>query len=390
MPGRLGVDCSANLLGSATSRGVPVPYQFVAPVHNSRYDTCGALIGLGITAGRGVMRRSTRRRGGILCGLLVSMAGGLLIQGYGPLRTMASLEKIDDQPLYVMHYQGGYHLDLVARYGIQWPVYRQLERLVNPDACTSFVAFGKENDAVFARNFDWAHPSTLVLFTDPPGGYAAVATVDMYYLGLNQLQEIPWSRRATLLAAPYAIMDGMNECGLAISQNAVPGRRMPVRPDRPTLISNQVMRVVLDRASNVDEALALIDDFNVFFPVIACHLHLADAAGKSVVVEFTEGRMVVLRNTVPWQVSTNFLISEERPYGPRSQCRRYSFAYRRLQSLQGELSQERAMELLAVTSQRHTVWSVVYNLDSGRILLASGRDYGDIHEFHLPMRTDEE
>ncbi len=108
-----------------------------------------------------------------------------------------------------------------------------------------FVAHGQESDAVFARNFDWAHPSTLVLFTDPPGGYASAAMVDLYYLGLNELQEIPWSRRATLLAAPYAIMDGMNECGVAISQNAVPRRRMRYRADRPTLISNQVMLVVL-------------------------------------------------------------------------------------------------------------------------------------------------
>ena len=315
------------------------------------------------------------------------MAGGLLVQGYAPVKTLTSLEKVDDQPLYVMHYEGGYFLDLTARYGIQWPVYRQIERLVNPDACTSFVALGKEEDAVFARNFDWAHPSTLVLFTEPPGRYASVSMIDLYYLGLNELQEIPWSRRATLLAAPYAIMDGMNECGVAISQNAVPGRKMPFRADRPTLISNQVMRVVLDRASNVDEAVQLVKEFNVFFPVIACHMHIADASGKSVVVEFTNGRMVVLQNTVPWQVSTNFLISEERPYGPRSGCRRYSTAYRRLQSVDGALPQEQAMELLAVTSQRTTIWSVVYNLDSGRILIASGRDYRDLHEFHLPMKS---
>lgn len=316
------------------------------------------------------------------------MAGGLLVQAYGPIRTLASLEKADDQPLYVMHYRGDYLLDVTTRYGIQWPIYRQIERLVNPDACTSFVAFGQPDDAVFARNFDWAHPSTLMLFTDPPGGYASVSMVDLYYLGLNELQEIPWSRRATLLAAPYAIMDGMNECGVAISQNAVPRRPMRFQADRPTLISNQVMRVVLDRAASVDEALELIDDYNIVFPVIGCHLHIADASGRSAVVEFTDGRIVVLRNTVPWQVSTNFLISEERPVGARSGCRRYSHAYGRLQSVDGALAQDQAMQLLAATSQRHTVWSVVYNLSSGKVLIASGRDYRDIHEFHLEMKAN--
>ena len=335
------------------------------------------------------MRRKPQRRGSVLWGLLVSMAGGLLAQGYGPVKTLSSLEKVDDQPLYVMHYEGGYLLDLTAHYGIQGPVYRRLEKLVNPDACTSFVAFGENEDAVFGRNFDWAHPSTLVLFTDPPGGHASVAMVDLYYLGLNELQQIPWSRRATLLAAPYAIMDGMNDCGVAISQNAVPGRRMPFHPDRPTLISNHIMRVVLDRADNVDEAITLIRQFNVFFPVIACHMHIADASGKSVLVEFTNGRMIVLQNTVPWMVSTNFLICEERPDGARSNCRRYSTAYRHLQALHGSIPQNHAMRLLAATSQRTTIWSVVYNLDSGRVLLASGRDYGDLHEFQLPMESAE-
>ncbi len=315
------------------------------------------------------------------------MSGVLLVEGYGPIKTLASLEKVDDQPTYVMHYEGGYFLDLFVHWGVQWPVYRQIERLVNPDACTSFVAYGKDADPVFGRNFDWAHPSTLVLFTDPPGGHASVAMVDLYYLGLNQLQQIPWFRRPTLLAAPYAVMDGMNECGLAVSQNAVPRRPQPYRPDRPALISNQVMRVILDRAANVDEALDLLDDFNIVFPVIGCHLHLADASGRSAVVEFTGGRMVVVRSTKPWQVSTNFLISEVHPDGARSPCRRYSLAYRRLEAVDGAIPQEQAMELLAVTSQPITIWSVVYNLRSGRVLVASGRDYGDLREFQLPMEA---
>ena len=332
------------------------------------------------------MRRRDQRRGGVLCGLVVAMAGSAFLQGYASVRTLASLEKVDNQPLYVMHYRGGYLLDLTARYGIQWPVYRQVERLVNPDACTSFFATGEGKDTVFARNFDWAHPSTLVLFTDPPGGHASVAMVDMYYLGLNQLQEIPWWRRATLLAAPYAIMDGMNECGLAVSQNAVPRRRMPYRADRPALISNQVMRVILDHAATVDEALELIDDFNIVFPVIGCHLHIADASGHSVVVEFTQGRMAVMRHRKPWQISTNFLISEVRPVGSRAPCWRYQRVYGELEKAGGAIQQEAAMKLLAATSQRSTIWSVVYNLDCGKILVASGRDYGNVHEFQLPMR----
>jgi len=333
------------------------------------------------------MRTRSRRRGSVACGLLVTIAGGLLVGGYGPVKTLASLEKIDDYPLYVMHYEGGYYSDVTAHLGIQLPLYRRIQRLMNPHACTSFVAYGDGEDAVFGRNFDWEHRSTLVLFTDPPGGYRSIANVDLFYLGAEGLQDIPWVRRWPLLAAPYAMMDGMNECGLAISQNAVPRRPMPYRRDRPTLISNQLMRLVLDRAANVDEAVDLLKQFNVVFPVIGCHLHVADATGHSAVIEYTGGRMVVLRSGQPWQISTNFLISETRPNGPSAPCRRYNHVYEQLQGLEGALPQQQAMRLLAAASQPDfTVWSAAYNLTTGRVLIAMGRDYENIHEFHLEMR----
>jgi len=156
---------------------------------------------------------------GVLLILIVLALAALLVN---PVRTLATLEKVDDFPLYVMHYQGTYLFDAFAEEGIEWGPYQKVYQAVNPEACTSFAAPTADGDVVFGRNLDWSHRSSLLLFTDPPDGYASVSLVDLYYLGLEGMQEIPWSKRVALLAAPYATIDGMNECGVAIAQNAVP------------------------------------------------------------------------------------------------------------------------------------------------------------------------
>lgn len=133
----------------------------------------------------------------VLRGLAVLLALFLLAISallYNPVRTLATLEKVDDFPLYVMHYKGTYFFDLFAEECIEWGPYRKIYEAVNPEACTSFAAVEADCGPVFGRNLDWQHRVSLLLFTDPPGGYASVSMVDLFYLGLEGMQSIPWSR----------------------------------------------------------------------------------------------------------------------------------------------------------------------------------------------------
>jgi predicted choloylglycine hydrolase len=315
---------------------------------------------------------------------LLVLAVGLGIISYGPVRTMASLERVDDYPLFVMRYHGTYFFDLFAEHGIDWPIFKKFYKAMNPDACTSFAALSNEGDAVFGRNFDWLHRSSLLLFTDPPGGYASVSMVDLYYYGLEGMQEIPWKKRLKLLGTPYAVMDGMNEWGVAVGQNAVPIKKLPYDQNKPTLISNQLMRAVLDHARDVNEAITLIQKYNPNFPVVYCHLHIADVSGNSVVVEYVDGRMVLNRSDKPWQVSTNFLLSEAQA---ESGCWRYDLASENLNKAEGNLSEDEAMKLLQSVKLSNTVWSVVYNLSTGTVRVAVGKDYDQVHSFRLKMKN---
>ncbi len=323
----------------------------------------------------------------ILLGCLFVLVLGLVLISYGPVRTMASLERVDDYPLFVMRYHGDYFFDWFCEHGIDWPPFKKFYEAVNPEACASFAAFGDVNNAIFGRNFDWVHRSSLLLFTDPPGGYASVSMVDLYYYGLEGMQDIPWTKRFNLLGTPYAVIDGMNEWGVAVGQNAVPVRELPYDPNRPTLISNQLMRAILDHAKDVNEAVALIQQYNPFFPVVYCHLHIADASGGSAVVEYVDGRMVLVRNDESWQVSTNFLLSETVPVPETLDYWRYNKLSEHLGKTEGHLSKDEAMSLLKGTSQDTTVWSVVYNLSTGDIQVAMGRDYEQVHTFRLRMKN---
>jgi len=326
-------------------------------------------------------RRRLKRVFQSLAIVLAVVLAALAALLYNPVRTLATLEKVDDFPLYVMYYRGTYLLDFFAEDGLDEPLYRKMYEAVNPDACTSFAALDAGSDAVFGRNFDWNHRTSMLLFTDPPGGYASVSMVDLYYLGVEGMQSIPWSKRFTLLAAPYASIDGMNECGVAIAQNAVPNRNTPADPNKPTLLNSQIIRLVLDHAKDVNEALALIDQYNVEFVGTRVHFHIADASGDSAIVEYVDGGVAIVRDDKRWQVSTNFLLSED----IKPECWRYNKAAEVLGASQGALARDEPMDLLERVKQGSTVWSIVYGLDTGHVQVAMGQDYDQVHRFQFEM-----
>jgi len=65
-------------------------------------------------------RRSLKKR--ILLGLAIAVGIGVLLLSallYNPVRTLATLEKADDFPRYVMHYKGTYLFEVFVEEGIE-------------------------------------------------------------------------------------------------------------------------------------------------------------------------------------------------------------------------------------------------------------------------------
>jgi hypothetical protein len=317
-----------------------------------------------------------------LAGVAVSY---LLFRNHlSPPDGLMNLQQVDNHPLYVLHYQGDYAFDEFLKEGLRGNAVSQLSD--HSDwACTCFAAMGVSGDFQFGRNFDWNDDPTLLLFTDPPDAYASVSMVDISYLGFGKGEPSEENLR-NLSEAPFLPFDGMNEYGVVIGMMAVPHAEGGNDPSKITIDSLHAIRLVLDYAKNIDEAIALLDNYNVDFgdgPPL--HYLIADRGGNSVVIEYLDNEMIVIRNGGTWQVATNFILAGTTLEQARSSCDRYRTTYDALNRNGGGMIGDGSMLLLNDVSQPSTIWSVVYNMSSGDIQIVMGRAYGQPLAFKLDM-----
>jgi hypothetical protein len=258
-------------------------------------------------------------------------------------------------------------------------------------SCSLFTALGEGGDMLYGRNFDWDFSPALLLFTDPPDGYASASMVNLTFLGINPiasktLTDLSLVERTALLSAPSMPFDGMNEYGLTIGMAAVPEEFLDdasYDPSRPTIGSIGIIRQVLDHARDLDEALEIFNQYNIDFnggPPI--HYLLADPSGKAVLIEFYQGEMIQLPNQSPWHLATNHLRCIAEGDGG---CVRYRTLSEQLAALNGQLDPQAAMQLLSEVKQGITQWSAVYNMTSGDIQVALAGKYDAIFSFHLDL-----
>jgi hypothetical protein len=303
--------------------------------------------------------------------------------------TLGSLEQVDDYPLYVMRFYGTHDLlaslarreEGMTRDGPTWlPAW----------ACSLFAALGDPDNMLYGRNFDWRYSPALLLFTDPPDGYASVSMVDIAYLGfeddvVRRLTDLPLEERQALLHTPFMPFDGMNEHGLVVGMAAVPESEMPDDSSKETLDSLEVIREMLDHARDVDEAVRILQCHNIDWgggPPL--HYLLADASGRATLVEFYRGEMVLIPDGgvlgSGWHAATNFLRSS---VGESAEgvCPRYDRIRRQLSETSGRLSVQDALDLLGRVSQDSTQWTVVYEMSSREVNVAMGRRLSTLHVF---------
>jgi hypothetical protein len=153
------------------------------------------------------------------------------------------------------------------------------------------------------------------------------------------------------------------------------------RPGRAVVGSVRIMRLVLERARTVRQAVAVLGAYDVDFdggPPL--HYFVADATGDSAIVEFVGGRFTVIpRGGQPWQVMVNFQQATSTAASRRAD-RRWQTATTRLAAARGRLDPRQVLGLLAEVRQGHTQWSVAYDLRGRRAYVVVGQDYGTVRE----------
>ena len=382
------------------------------------------------------------KRSFIILTILLLLSGSLteLLQAGNPAwclkdrrqaRTLETLSDLGEGKLYRMDYKADYRLKdfveagLNAKEAVQGAVAELLMDFSSmpasipalKPACSAFQAVTPEGDVLYGRNFDYDFDdgASVLIRTRPKRGYRSMGLVSMNHVGLTGAQLSDGETDLSMLvAAPYAMMDGVNEKGFAVSVLALTGGGCACQYEegKPDIMTTVLMRLLLDRAATVEEALELCRGFNFFADgqqkyvpsadKTNYHFLLSDAGGRSVVLEYVkEGG---LKGKGPWVMQvvdarfvTNFYLAE----GWRGVIRPDK-RYAQLQETLSEkgasdaatpavLTEAEAMALLQAVYQKperkddvRTQWSVVYNLSRRTATICPGGDYS--HPVTISLR----
>lgn len=228
--------------------------------------------------------------------------------------------------------------------------------------CSVISAAGPDGGHVWGRNFDWTDSVPVILRHMPEEGYASVSTCDFQNVA-GQAGALPegFANRMLAIAALYVPLDGVNEAGLCVADLEVNEGGMPApATEKPDLTITTAIRLLLNRAATVEEALALLEQYDIHASGgISHHLAVSDASGASVAVEFTPDGFVA----VPTQVVTNFNLSNGDPAaGGASAQERYQTLCAFYDGRGGVLADSDVWNALERTAQTDGTWTTQWSL----------------------------
>lgn len=291
-----------------------------------------------------------------------------------------SIEQIGDK-MYTMTYEGDYGLDDFLEQGgassadeIAAFVCNQLfYGLVSPPdvqpaefGCSFISAKDKNGNVLTGRNFDWPDCKSpiAVIHTRPDKGYASVSTACISFLGFSEDWEPEgMADKMALIATIYTPLDGINEKGLVVA-DLVAGdhTKTDQKRGRTNLTTTSAIRVLLDKAANVEEALQLLESCDMHSDIdYSHHLAISDDKGKCVVVEWVDNKMLVAESPL----CTNHYLAESRmkDYSIYSEDshRRYDIMKQMRDSLPAMHQNEVTESIRRVAAKEMTRWSVVFD-----------------------------
>ena len=337
----------------------------------------------------------------------------------------------DKGRIYEMYYTVDYKLEDAINFGINGQ--KKLEQFVGAylmdqqssksvslayDAgCSAFAAPDKSTgNYLMGRNFDFNHWDkdsnridipVIVVHTAPKGGKKSVSFVDGYFVGYKKgFYTAERNDLSMLMAAPYLLLDGINEDGFAISVLKLDGK--PTRQtdtSKKTVFTTVAMRMLLDRVSTVKEATDMLKQYNMCMDTdtASYHFFMADATGDYAIVEYT-GKDVNIKNPTNMETLwhndtlryvTNFYVSPtmlNTEFGGDSHHgrKRYNNLKEGLRKYNYNVTSSQALELLKLVSQGpegsksstgFTQWSEVYNLTKRRLTMNLTREWNKTFEF---------
>ncbi len=192
------------------------------------------------------------------------------------------------------------------------------ERYFTENPPSGFSCSAVSKGVLLGRNYDWAigDKADFVVFTPAKGGRHATMGVSSSLIPSGVVDS---SEDSPLYAyVPFMTMDGVNDAGLACCVNGITvsdrGKTDSTNPGAERLSMAMVVRLVLDHASTVNEAVDLIRSHDIHslpkghMRGFEMHYMIADRNG-SAAVEFVDGKICV---TYGVRILSNFHMSGSR------------------------------------------------------------------------------
>ena len=386
---------------------------------------------------RNSLSKLLRRIACALAALVIALAVAVFALWHNELATLASFQKLSDRDeahrdgaVYQINFSGDYFFDEFLSQGgasndaelISF-ITRSITKGIIPMhiktssiACSAFTADTQSGDRVFGRNYDFSATNTAIVYTDPgEGRHASYSTIDLSFLGLDADKDVETiGQKFLTLAAPYVPLDGINDAGVACGifmsyQGEGKGTPTDTQTDRPDITSTTLLRLILDYADSVEDAVALAQQYDLHDSASSCfHYMIADSTGRSAILEWVgtdadhdadgaQRQLNVLWNdtdalsdSADWQVVTNFIKTPGYYDGTTAEMKgldRYEHLAAALRETDGIVAdKDAAMDLLASVGRRtwnnddsnsNTVHSVVYDLTDKSVLWVGNEHYGE-------------
>ncbi len=256
--------------------------------------------------------------------------------------------------------------------------------------CSTLAVSGPDGHQLFGRNFDWQSCDALVVTSKPSQGYASISTVNMGFISQagGSLNQLLTQNDVQVMAALYAPLDGMNEKGLAVSVNMIQdAASISQNTDKPDLTTTTAVRLLLNQAASVDEALELLRQYDLHASMgMMIHFALADTTGRAVAVEYINDEMVVTQTPVV----TNFYLAEGAKHGIGTQQshERYDILTQALAE-HPTMTMEDVRNAMDSVSKDHfnefesTEWSAVFDLSAGTAHYYHRENYENRYTFSI-------
>ena len=263
---------------------------------------------------------------------LLSIAIAALILYRNELRSLMSLKKIDDYGMYQMSYYGDYGFD-------------------------EFLEVGAKSDA------DIEAFVTKRLLKGLPIDLGVTGDGCTAFVVKNADGEIMFGRNFDFLYAPSL-----------------------------QLYTTTAIRLVLDKAATVEEAIELLKQYNIYFSGgIECHYLIADASERSVIAEYVNKELCVVEADAAYQIASNFIAYDGLNIGEGfTEFERYDMVQNAIETNGGILEEHQAVQLLSEVGVFNgdtdkLQWSVLYNLTTSNGEIFAHRNTDLITKFYLPV-----